>query len=200
MSFLPLFPVIPNNEDILERLEYLTSIIESWEGTEQRIGTRDNPFKFTEFGFSLLRYDKVLLEAALFANVDDNHKQFTIPTWQDLQILGTAAASGQAVVVVSTGSMDFEAAGLNNLVVLISGLRYYNRDRGIVWYEYEIREILTVNAENIILTDNLADTWAVGSLVIPAREGWLIDVVRMSDLNDNADVFSGRARFKLEAV
>lgn len=201
MSFLPLFPVIPSIDPIIERLEYKTDILEAWDGTEQRIGFRDKPFRFMEFVFHVLRLDKVILESGLYGNVSDDVKQWAIPIWQDLQFLTTQANFGDLHITVTTASRDFEDSGLNNQAVIISGSRLYDRERGLADYEFEQFDINTVNAETIDVDISIAKNWAVGSLILPVREGWLIDPISNSDPSNVADMYlNGRARFKLEAV
>lgn len=194
----PIFPIIPDRSPIIERLEYRTDLYEAWDGTEQRVRLRDKAWRYLEFPFTVQKFDRAILDAWLFGNVYQSEKQFTVPNWQDIHALTSAYLIGNTVITVPTTERDFEVDGL---AVFMSASRLYNRERAIPDYEYEVATIASKTASTITLAaPGLVSAWALGTLCMPAREGWLASAIPSRDVNDQAEVFRGRVRFRLEVV
>lgn len=140
-------------DDIAERLIWLTDVLTHRDDTEQRRTTRLDPRRSLAYSILPLSIsEKTALENFLYAQFG---KAVMLPIWTDAQTLQTAAASGQPVVEVGTVGYDFDAG------------EYLCLWRA--WNDYEVVQIDSLDAASVTLAENLAATWPVGTVVLPAR-------------------------------
>ena len=199
MSY-PCFPILPDDQDIIERIEWLTDINESWSGEEQRIKLRELPRRAVEFGFKLLRYDRSLTDAMLWQNVyrhDDPTSllKWTVPFWWDLQLLTGDLDAEDTNIPCTTENYAFVAGGK---AVIISATRLYDRKSALTPDDYEVVTISAVNADSIDIDPDLDNGWSEGDYIIPAGTGILAGEIAIDDQSLAGKYFTGRARLQCD--
>lgn len=148
---------------ILERLEWLTNVIEHFDGSEQRIRLRGTPRRIFEFAVTVSGRDRRIAENLLDAG---GAQPYIIPVWTDSQQLTNDLGSGATSITVDTSGRDFRDGGL---MCLATGPRVY-----------EIVEIDAVAADTITLASPTGKAWPAGALVIPLRSAFLPDRVALA--------------------
>jgi len=147
-----LWPFGPNwNAPVDETLEWLTQVIPSQNGAEQRISLRSLARRNLEYDLSVVGLD----ETQRFDNLvwGWQNRPFAVPYWQYKCRTTAQASSGQAVVPVVTTDAGF---AVGNLAVLIASPDVF-----------EVFEIESVASNQIVAANNLAQTWAAGSAIYP---------------------------------
>jgi len=201
MSY-PVFPVVPDPDGILEVLEWLTDVHEGWSGEEQRVKLRDQARRYAESAFSLHRYDKPLLDAALFGNVghedggSPDWLKWTVPVWWDMGFLSADLPAESTEIPISTPYRDFHGGGLAVVIRRRAG-REFSRYRALRNEDWEIITIYTVNEGSIVIVGDTESAWEEGDLILPARVGWLDRPLEVDDLTDTADGYRGAAAFEM---
>ena len=150
----PIFSFDHNwKEPIVERLTWLTNVLTHRDNSEQRRQPRTYPRRQMEYA--------VLPETIIERQRLDNFiwsKQkgaMLLPIWTDASVLTVQADSGQPDVTVSTA--------------------FYDYDEGeylILWRDFETYEAVQIDSLTssvVMLAENLAATWPVGTIVAPAR-------------------------------
>lgn len=140
---------------IIERLEWLTNVIEAQDGSEQRIALRQTPRRIFEFTFLVQERQRAELEAKLWAN---GAKAWDVPIWTDKTLTTSAILTGTVVVPVDTAYRDF---AVGNKVLL--------QDR----YNSRLATIATVNASYLTLTAAMPFDMEQETEVTPVRTGHL---------------------------
>lgn len=148
----------PNRaQDIVESFGYLTDVIESFDGTEQRVQLRTTPVG--TIGFSVLLdqlRDVQEANAILFGN---QSRPFGVPRWQFLVPLTAPASAGELELFCDTTSISFEVGGLC-----------------LVWMDsrtLEAHTIAEVFPDRVVLSFPLERSWPAGARVIPLVIGRL---------------------------
>lgn len=161
-----------------ERLEWLTDVLPSYNGKEQRVRMRTHPrrqFEVAHLAESSQR--RVQLENALVAAQAD---VLHLPIWPDVSLLGADLTAGATSIPVATASKDYAVGGL---VVLISG------------GQAEVATISTVNADSLDVSALVTD-WPAGAFVAPAVTARVLGSV--STNNPWPAVLNARVRFLCE--
>ena len=140
------------SKSVGETLQWLTDILQSSSGHEQRRSLRLSP-KIT-LDADLLIYDS---ERQYFdlAMVGWSALTFAVPIWNQQQWLKTSHNAGALVVYCDTAYRNFRA---NRLAIL----------RGQAAYDNETIEIESVFADRLILKRPLIKSWAKGTCLSPA--------------------------------
>ena len=140
------------SKSVGETLQWLTDIMQSSSGHEQRRSLRLSP-KIT-LDADLLIYDS---ERQYFdlAMVGWSARTFAVPVWNQQQWLETAHSAGGLVVYCDTTYRNFRA---NRLAIL----------RGQNAFDNETIEIESVLADRLILKRPLIKSWAKGTCLSPA--------------------------------
>lgn len=175
----PVFAYPPNwATAVTERLEWLTDVFASHNGTESRIPLRANPRRY--IGYSLVtRLDAAQeLDAWLWRY---HATRFLLPIWTDPQLLSAALPQLSTSIPAITDGYDF-AAG--QWAVLIHGGRY------------EAVEIDQVNADSLDLVDQTLSDWPAGTRLFPARYARLPADVDIDHIT--AAVRTGALEFEIE--
>lgn len=146
MSWKPSGPV-------QETLEFLTDILRSANGNEQRIRIRHYPRQKISYHFLIDEGEELRrLESFLYKW----HPQvFGIPVWFELKELTSAISSGDSTLPLDTSYSDFREGGLL-----------------IVWTDYQTfdaLEIDTVSANSITTTSPVTRSYPAGTYVMPLR-------------------------------
>lgn len=104
LAFLPFEAQTP----IVERFEFLTDVIESRDGTEERIELRIEPRQFFEYSVPLQYIKKADAFNTLYGGL---RLDWALPIWSEGQFVGNLMAS-QTVINCDTTLHDLEAPGL----------------------------------------------------------------------------------------
>lgn len=148
----PIFVIRPNwAKRVLERLAWLTDVLESHDATEQRLQVRARPRRILEYDFLVRDAELARLDALLWGY---QTQKYLLPIWTDPQVLAAELPAGAVEIVVSTEGYDFEAGGQ---AVLLRGL------------EAEAVEIDQVQADRLTLAAPTVSDWSKGARVYPAR-------------------------------
>lgn len=165
---------------IIERLEWLTNVIEAEDGSEQRIALRQTPRRIFEFTFLVQERQQAELEAKLWAN---GAKAWDVPIWTDKAYSTSPLFDGSMVVPVDTAYRDF---AVGNKVLL--------QDK----YHQRLATIAAVNASYLTLTAAMPYDMEPETEVTPVRTGYLDQSQQVTRFTGNAiyDV----VRFQLDDI
>lgn len=170
------------SQGITERLEWLTEVLEAYDGTEQRVRLRQLPRRGFEYGFLIEGRDAQVLDHLLFAW---GARIYCLPVWTDISTLaGEAAVGSTALTVQDAANSDYHAGGL--AVLWRSNTRH------------EAVEILSIAGNTLTLKLPLAGSWPAGTRVFPARLARLEGEVAVTRPTDTIAV--GRCRFGIEDI
>jgi len=153
------FPFDPDMQHSLsESFGYLTDVIESFSGAEQRIQLRAVPVGSITYSVTLLaRRDAQMAAAILFGN---QPRAYGVGRWQFQTTLTSAALPADATVYLDTTDIPFEAGGLV-----------------MFWmdpYTWEVQPIESVAADHLVLTTGLQNAWGpIYTKVLPVVVGRL---------------------------
>lgn len=176
----PVFPFRPNwRRPVLERLEWLTDVMEAKDATEVRIPLRSRPRRIMEF--ELLVADGALqrLDALLWAH---SSEQYVLPIWTDPQPLAATLSAGATAIPAVTAGYDFAPGAL-----------------AVLWQDadnHEAVEIDAVSADTLTLADPTVLPWPTGTRLLPARRARLPQDVALARVS--AAVATGTLRFELD--
>jgi hypothetical protein len=142
---------------VLERFGYLTDILVSFRGMEQRRQLRLVPIGSISYSVVLAELQEVqMANAILYGN---QSRPFGIPRWQFRTELTVQASAGGSVLTCDTTNLPFEDGGLCFL-----------------WKSptlWEAHTILSHTTSSITLALPLRKTWPIGTAVIPMVSGRL---------------------------
>lgn len=155
------------NDDIVERLSWLTNVIVRRDGSEQRRQVRLHPRRMLEY--SILRQTTLLqtrLDNFLWGA---SSRAMMVPIWTDGQRLSVAAASGADTITVDTVTYDYDT---NGYVMLWRSPT-----------EYEVVAISAVASGSLTLAEELENDWPANTtIIVPARLGRLTQQMQGSQI------------------
>lgn len=169
---------------IKERTEYLTQIITTYGGAEQRYSLRKTPRPRLRFNIlTLSAYDSATLEALL---IGWQSQRFGVPFWPDAQVLSAPLGIGATTVPVVTQYTKF-AAGITLALW---------RDM----HTYETQPISAITSSNVTLSTPTAKAWAADGLtfVVPVLNGRL--QAQQLVTHETSGIMSGEVDFACEVV
>ncbi len=136
-----------------ERLEWLTDVLESHGGSEQRIRLRNVPRRSFELQIDLAGHEVRVLETLLHAWAA---RVFAVPVWADRTALAAPVSLGSTAVTVSDAAhADYHAGGL---------VAFWLDNQ-----HHEVGEILSLAGNALTLKQPLSRPWPAGTSVFPAR-------------------------------
>lgn len=138
---------------LIERLGWMTDVLRSDDGSEQRAQLRTAPRLEYSFEFDVDGTLRRLLENKLH---DLGAAYWALPVWPDGSLLTAAVTAGDLTLPVSTTLKDFEVDGLL-LLLSPDGL------------SFEGAQIDAVDPASITLRRPLINSWDTTTLVYPAR-------------------------------
>lgn len=145
------FPFGPNwDQPMVEVLEWKTDVFTAFDGSETREPLRSKPRRRLGYQLTLHGNELNQFQNLLFGWQD---RKYALPLWQDKWLLQQAVSQGQTSVPVDTFSRGFFEGGLAVLM----------KDT----YEYEVFEIETVEANNLVASKALENDWPVNTRVYP---------------------------------
>jgi len=141
---------------IVERLQWQTDVLQSFDMREQRRALRIAPRKTFEFDAFFSGAERRYAEASIWGW---GARVWALPIWPDGQELAASLPAGSTVISIDTTTRDFQAGGL----AMILGDAF----------NFETLEIESVASDSITLPRPTARTWPAGTRVYPAREARL---------------------------
>ena len=157
-----------------ETLAWLTDIIESINGTEQRIALRKQPRQLFEVTYLLDGNDRQRMQALLFDWMDN---VFGFPLWHERVFLTSSASVGATSYTVSGADLvDFRVGGL--AVVFTNS------------YTYDVIEIASLSASTIGATSASLNAYPVGTMLVPLRTVLIRNAVGGKKYLNNLEEFS----------
>lgn len=140
------------SKPVSESLQWLTDILQSQTGYEQRRSLRLTPRISYEAELLVYNSERQYFELAM---IGWGAKTFALPIWNQQQWLKTAHSIGSLIVYCDTTNRNFRA---NRLAIL----------RGQNAFDNETIEIESVLADRLILKRPLQKNWAKGTCLSPA--------------------------------
>lgn len=169
------FPFEPNwASRVLERLEWLTDVLEMRNGSEQRYRMRHHPRISLEYE-AILHGQKTQVASSLLFGWQG--KTWGVPMWHQEQSLTTDIAAGDTVVPITTQQYEYFVGG--------SVILYADYDR------HETGKIRAITPTQVKLETGLTNAWPVRTRVMPVLTGVMRDPVQLSRkaLNTVSGVF-----------
>ena len=152
ISQLKVWPFKPNRaEPITETLDWLTDVITSHRGDEQRISLRSKPRRAFEYSSRVTALDMQKLSNILWgwqSNV------FALPVWNNSGELTANSAIGATTINVATTDLGFVDHGFAILFTDSS--------------TFELVQIDTVSSSTLTLVSATTKAWVSGSKIYPA--------------------------------
>jgi hypothetical protein len=163
-------------QPVVEKPEWVTDVIESENGNEQRRQLRAAPRVTWEFQFDIEGDQRRFFENVIYAW---GARVWAVPVMQDLQYLTQGVAAGLDVIPAQTEGYDFREDGLAILI--------YNG-------KYESIEVQSITPTQLTIHRPLAFTWPRGTRLYPARSARMLDPRAFGRPHRN--YVQGTARFK----
>jgi len=157
--------LIPNQPEkpVKEVLEWLTDIITSNDGSEERLKKRSTPRRFFSYKIPLQHDKKASIENAIYGAIDKNA---AIPIW-------TEAIEIEAIVpllkLIGSQSTLFTSLKANSIAISLAP----NGD-------WEFLEIESVEDFHVILSDSIPASVEAGHLLIPLSVSKIVGNVKNS--------------------
>ena len=165
---LVVFAFEPNWRDApTESLEWMTDVIDSYNGSEQRLSLRQFPRRALKYLFTMETKNKVsTFESYMFGW---QAKVFALPVWTDLKPLAANVPVGSTTAAIYTAFQDYSVGGML-----------------IFWRDYQTWEVLDIDsltASAITFKKPTTMPWRIGDRVAPARLARLGSTVQVSRPN-----------------
>ncbi len=149
---LPHWTIMPNwRQPINERLEWLTAVLPSEAGAEQRFALRWSPRRSFEALMTPVRESRTLFDLAVGAA---GGVRWYVPVWHDIEVLTAPLAEDALTLAVNTEHRDYREGGF----VFLRGSDF----------ESEVLEIASLTDEEITFVEGPSRDWPVGTQVFPA--------------------------------
>ncbi len=170
---IPVWPYEPNwSNQLNESLEWMTSILASPTGAEQRRCMRRVPRREVEYQATVGGSERAAMEHLIMYH---GGRDMYLPMWQESYRLSAGIASGVSTIPVGAANNGGIAAGD---VVFIG-----NTTNSL---EYELVEIQSVSANSLTLVSALVNDWPIDAKVHPVRKARLTDQPTMKRMTDSA--------------
>lgn len=166
-------------QPVIERLEWLTDVMESHAGFEQRVRLRAGARRSFEYN-ALVSSDteRVKMENLLLSW---QARVFGLPLWTDVALAASPIPAGATSIGVTTANRDFAVGGLVGLVL---GM------------ESEFAEITAVLPTSLTIKSPLDSTWPIGTKILPVRPARVQNELGLTYLSDA--IGQATVRFQLE--
>jgi hypothetical protein len=145
-------------DGVVERLTWLTDILSSPNGTEQRRADRLAPRRMMEAKIIAEGRERKLMDLMLFGW---SARIWALPIWHDQQSLRVDIPLGTQVINCDTTDRDFKVGGLALL-------------RGDTAFDYETIEIAAISPAQLQLVRGTQQAWAMGARITPMRSAQLL--------------------------
>lgn len=166
-----LWPFEPNwEEPVTERLEWVTDILASDNGAEQRRSLRIAPRTEFEFALAVEGPERAFLDNLLITH---GAGTWLLPVWHAVEVVAVSVASGASTLTCGPTADSLFEAGMS--VVIMNDA-----------FTWETATIQSVGASSITLTTALTNDWAVGTRVMPIRKARLLEQPTLRSFSDAA--------------
>lgn len=158
------FSLAPDtSKEYTERMEWISDVITSQDGTEQRTSVVEQPD--TSISYTVQNHSQAIhyLDSLLWGW---QHRIYAVPMWHRAERLTEVAYVGSSTLMLDTTYAGFRA---NGLVMMWSS-----------YDAFEAAEIAEVRADRLILKRGLQSTWGRGASATPCRAGRLPQEVQTS--------------------
>lgn len=162
---------------VLERLEWLTDVIVSYDGSEQRARLRGAPRRSFEFDTLLSGRDRRTAENLLRGW---QGRAYAVPVWMDVQALPGPVSISSSVIPIDTAMRDFHVGGLLGIATDPQ--------------TYEIALIDAIDGGGVTLSAPLSAAWPEGAEVFPMRSARMPNELTLSRFDGGASY--GKLRFE----
>ncbi len=160
---------MPNWRDgVTERMAWLTEVLGSSSGAEQRRALRIAPRRSFEASVVLEGRERALMDMSLAAW---GGRLWALPVWPDVQLLTGAVALGASSIACATDNRDFRAGGLALLL-------------GATAFDYEAVEVLSITSGLLQLKRPTQAAWPAGTKLFPVRTAQLAQQPNIRRLNN----------------
>ncbi|MBB3211666.1 hypothetical protein FHW67_000914 [Herbaspirillum sp. Sphag1AN] len=135
---------------VIERLEWLTDVMQSHAGHEQRVRLRAGPRRSVEYSVLVgCDSERVHLENLLLSW---QAKIFGLPVWTDVALATEPLLAGSTSIALTTAGKNLTVGGLLGLVCGMA---------------YEFAEITDVLPSSVTIKSPLIQRWPTGSKILP---------------------------------
>ncbi len=173
------WPFEPNwLEPFSESLDWLTDVIVSYSGKEQRAQIRSRPRRGFEYS-SLLKKESAAQAANLLWGWQN--RMYGVPVWFDNSNLTVAASIGTIILSLDTTGRGFFSGGL---------LLLFNNP-----LDYEAAEILSFSSSTVTLKIGTLRAWPLGTKVYPINLGRLPADTSYSRITDGVKTLTTSFNF-----
>lgn len=174
IASLPIWPFEPNwATNVTETLEWLTDVMASPTGSEQRRSLRLFPRASYEFAIAAQGDERTLLDNLL---VSYGSADWHFPVWFDAHFLSAGIAVGASTIPCATAQLGQFVVG--GVAVLIGDDVYTN----------ELVEIESIGGSALTLSDPVEGAWPIGTRLHPVVKGRLTDQPTITKRNDQLAV------------
>lgn len=164
---------------VLDKIEFLTDIIQAYDGNEQRISLRNDPVRSIEYSFQIDNNDdRRKFEALLF---NWGAQTWVLPIWTEGSALTSPLSAGSNTITPSRLSGDYLQGG--NLIIRSAA------------FTFEVCQIATIVSGVITLQRPTINAWPAGAVVYPALPALLDDAQQVDRFT--GDTFTAACRFRL---
>jgi len=156
LNRIVLFPIRPEIP-YLEKLQFLTDIIEHEDGSEQRIAARKNPRQFFEWDVRMDNgtFDNSRFESLMF---DWQSRNWGVPMWHEATEVSVAVTAGDLTINVdSTDDADYRNDGLILIFTDAS--------------TFDVQTVDSFTSTTVTLKSAVVGSYPVGASVTPLRTG-----------------------------
>lgn len=179
---LPLFTMLPNwKGGITERLSWLTDVMKSEAGVEQRRALRRFPRRSFEASFLRADNGRSFLDT-FFTSI--GRKEFLVPLWHE-QFKLTGTQPGVGLVQFPKGTLQYREFRLHDMVFVTNGdpskftiVTVVGRDEAADRIELQHRDAATA--------------WPQGTRIMPLRACRMLDAPQLGNRSDRVGVASVR--------
>lgn len=177
----PVWPFEPNwSSTLTEVLEWLTDVMTSPTGSEQRRSLRYFPRRTFEFTLAAGRDERTLLDNLL---VTYGAQRWYLPLWHDVNFLDVRLSVNGKIVICSTADTSEIEPG--SIAVLI----------GDSPYDTELVEIEGVTSNGMTLVEGVQRAWPANTRIFPVRVARLTDQPQLAKRSDQ--VVTSEVRFQV---
>jgi len=167
------------SDDVIERYEWATQIIEADDGGERRNRLRTNPRRSLEYRVLVTSDDKRWLETYLW---DWKARLFSVPIWTDCVLTTSDTPIGDLVIDVVT--TDFTSFKVDGVAIFVIDQR-----------DVEAVEILSISPTALTLIRPTLKAWPSGTRIYPALTGRLTEDQQLVQPTDDIDFASFKFQF-----
>lgn len=156
---------------VLERIEFLTDVLEMQYGREQRRRLRIGPRKTYEFDFILYDQGRRIMENSMLGW---GLRPFILPCWPEGQDVPVQLIAGTETIPMSTKGRSIYPG---SLVMILKGPE-----------KYEMGEVESLTDSSVTLKGPLEYEWPAGARVYPAISATLEEGIKLDRITDNITV------------